>query len=169
VMDSMPRQLMVSVVRSAQPKEKFMSTTQGQGGAAPAATTTNAVRSEGTPAAAPAATPAVDESVTIKRSELSQLIADGIAAHEASKKAELERAAAEEKAKAEQITRSDATALVEAATKPLLAEIEALKGTTVVRSAGTDPAVKAPVGEKQDVFRGAFGSLPFGGRKKAQA
>jgi hypothetical protein len=170
IMDSMPRQLLISVTRSAQPKEIPMSTsqTQGQGGAAtPAAsTTTTGTEVQRAAPAAAAATPAAngDEKITLTRSELATLVRAELAAKETEDKATAEAAKAAEVKRAEEI---------EAATAPLKAEIEKLKGTTVVRSGG-DPAVAAQQagatgGEKKDVFRGAFGALPFGGRKPAQA
>lgn len=149
VMDSLPRQVLVSVARSAQPTEKVMS-------------------KEANNAAGAGATQAQpDMSQYIKREDLATAIAEGIAAAEAARaEAEVKRSA-DEAAKKEaaekeaEVQRSAINAAVEAATKPLVEKIEKLEGATVVRSAPesagtTNVATKE---EKKDVFRGAIPGL----------
>jgi hypothetical protein len=146
VMDSLPRQLLVTVARSAQPKQENEMNKQAEN----QATGANEPKTE-----------------FVTRSELAAAVAEGIKAADAAKQAELKRSADEEaqaKAKAEaddkakEVLRSDITAAVEAATKPLTDEIEKLKGATVVRSDSGDTVVKQGEGKGKatDVFRGCL-------------
>lgn len=146
VMDSLPRQLLVSVIRSATPQlEKPM--TQANSGA--------------NTQAAPA-----QEEKPITRAELAQLVTEGIAAAMKALPAPVARAegaAAEpatpaktETTAAAALTRADvASALAEAMT-PVVDGLKALAGATIVR--GAPEAVPGTVKEaKRDVFDGAFG------------
>lgn len=176
VIDSLPRQMMISVVRSAQPKEISMSTkeTQASGAATTVATPAVAAVVAAPAAAAPAAVaqPATGEDKPIMRSELKGLLREVLAETEADKA----KAAADalEAAKNQPITRADLEKAVVDATKPLQDELAALKGTTVIRSDTGDaavttvaqPAKPAAADEKKDVFRGAFGKVPFANAQK---
>lgn len=154
VMDSLPRQLLVAVVRSAnQPKEKSMTQAQQSG----SATTT-----------APATTAAATET-QITRAEVQTMIQEGIQAavkavteaNSAVQRSEPTPAApaattTEEAAKA--ITREDLTAAMKAVTEPLVEAMKGLQGTTVLRSAPEAmPGAEDP--NKKDVFRGAMPGL----------
>ena len=159
IMDSLPRQVVVAVARSAQPKqENEMKTTDTNNGAG--------------------ANGQESKAQFVTREDLAAAIADGIKAHEASKaeelkrseeakaKAEADAAAAKELAdKAQEVQRSAITEAVKAATEPLVEKIAKLEGQTVVRSATTDPAAKGKTTEKTDVFRGALPGI----RRTAQA
>jgi len=156
LLDSLPRQLLISVATTQRSsKENDMSTTKQ-----PAV---EAQRTE------PAVAPAV---VAVGSPEFNTAVADAVAAEikrredaQAEQEAEevkrkeqeeLDKASLEEQAK---IRRSELEEVVGAATKPLLEQIEALKGTTVVRSQGGDPEankenVKRGTG---DLFKGVFG------------
>lgn len=150
IMDSLPRQVVVAVARSAQPKqENEMKTTDTNNGAG--------------------ANGQENKAQFVTREDLAAAIAEGIKAHETSKaeelkraeeakaKAEAEAAAAKEASdKAQEVQRSAITEAVKAATEPLVEKIAKLEGQTVVRSATTDPAAKGAKPEKQDVFRGAL-------------
>lgn len=146
VMDSLPRQVLVSVARSAQPKQEIEMTKQAEN----QATGANEPKTE-----------------FVTRSELAQAIAEGIKAADDAKAAELKRSEeaaakakedAEAAEKAKEVQRADITAAVAEAVKPLNEEIERLKGQTVVRNDNGDP--KAVVETKtKDVFRGAIPGL----------
>lgn len=159
VMDQLPRQMMVSVVRSAQLQEISMSEKNTPAGGTP---TTAAPTTTATPPATPVAQ--VGDSVTVSRAELASMIAagvaDGLANVEKAKLEEAQRAAAAEAAKP--ITRSDLAAVVAEAVKPMQEEITALKGATVLRSDTPDPKIEqvADKGNVKNVFRGVFGDLP---------
>lgn len=152
VMDSLPRQLLVAVVRSANPtQEKSMTQAQQSGSATttatPATTTT---------------TPAAPET-PITRSEVQSMIQAAVqAATEAAvKRSEPTPAApaattAEEPAKP--ITRDDLTTAIKAMTEPLVEAMKGLQGATVLRSAPEAvPGAEDP--NKKDVFRGAMPGL----------
>lgn len=176
-MDMLPRQVVVSVSRSDKPSgetemKQPATTTQrtdaAPGTAAPAATTPAATN-------APAATtaPAADDvDVTIKRSELTTMVADAVTAALA-KRADDEAAAAAaaEAAKAAApITRSDlTTAIGEAVTTAnaaLIERMDKLEGKTVVRSdAGDGTTTDTTKRNDGDVFAG---SLPGIVRRSAK-
>ena len=159
VMDSLPRQLLVSVVRSANPeKEKMMTAVNN---------------ATGKPEAAPGNTAQAETPIT--RAELPALIAAGIASHlaaEAAKRSDTSVAAtaaaaepapvaavaavAAPAAEGAPLLRSDLKGIMEELMKPVNETLTALKGTTVIRSA---PEQLPAAGEKEvkDVFRGAFG------------
>lgn len=152
VMDSLPRQLLVAVVRSANPtQEKSMTQAQQSGSATttatPATTTT---------------TPAAPET-PITRSEVQSMIQAAVqAATEAAVKRSEPTPAApaatttEEPAKP--ITRDDLTAAIKAVTEPLVDAMKGLQGATVLRSAPEAvPGAEDP--NKKDVFRGAMPGL----------
>lgn len=128
LMDNLPRGLLVSVVRSdnATFLEKENMSTSAGAKPTPAATTSG-------------------ESVTLSRSELQQLVgeavATGIQRHDEAKakaQADAEAAAAAEAEKAETLRRSDLTAVLGDALKPLTDRMDALEGKTVVRSVQGD-------------------------------
>ena len=151
VMDSLPRQLLVAVVRSAnQPQEKSMTQAQQSGSA-----TTTATPATQTP------TPAAPET-PITRSEVQSMIQAAVqAATEAAVKRSEPTPAApatttEEPAKP--VTREDLTAAIKAVTDPLVEAMKGLQGTTVLRSAPEAvPSAEDP--NKKDVFRGAMPGL----------
>lgn len=166
LMDSLPRQLLVSVVRSAQPNlENSMTKAANEGGATTTATPATS---------APAAT-----ALPVTRAEFDAAVAAGVDAALV-KRAEAEKAAAEaataaaaEKAAgaapAAALTRSDLASIFAEGVKPLTDRLEKLEGATIVRSEGTDPVVVQTAEQKaaeaaeakkpENVFRGAFPSL----------
>lgn len=152
VMDSLPRQLLVAVVRSAnQPQEKSMTQAQQSGSA-----TTTATPTTQTP------TPAAPET-PITRSEVQSMIQAAVqAATEAAVKRSEPTPAApaatttEEPAKA--ITRDDLAAAMKAMADPLVEAMKGLQGATILRSAPEGvPVADDP--NKKDVFRGAMPGL----------
>lgn len=155
VMDSLPRQLLVAVVRSANPQPEKKVTQATQSGST-------------TPAAAP-------EDKALTRAEAKTMIDEAVAAAVAAlKPADTTRSEpaaeptkVEEPAKApEVLTRADISAVLADALKPVADRLTVIEGQTVVRSAATDPVVKpAEPKNKDDVFRGALGL----GRKQAAA
>lgn len=185
IMDSLPRQVLTAVARSANSKEQVM-TTQANGGAAPAA------GKEGTEA-----------ELTIKRSDLEKMITDGVAAALAAQKpatTEATRSAPATEAGKEGAPAAAAPAAAEAAApaagtltieairsavaevvKPIDERMAKLEGQTIVRSTGDDPAqtevqrsAKTEVPKNADgstnmneVFRGALPGIS--GRQKRAA
>lgn len=153
VMDSLPRQLLVAVARSANPlKENSMSKQETSG----AATLTTGATT----------TPATEEMV--KRSDVEKMIADALAA--AAPAAKTEPAASTPAQAIETVTRAEMNDTFAKLMKPMadsMAEaVKAMQGVTVVRST-TDPV---PVeGEKKDgkkdVFRGALPGLRLAASK----
>lgn len=159
ILDSLPRTVLVAVVRSASPtKEKLEMTTKTASGANPNTADT-------------------DDNKPVTRSELKALIAEAMAANaqrsepaptpaapttEASKQEGSQTT--EPAAPATAITRDDLVAAAAAAAKeavaPLVERIAQVEGKTVVRSEGSDGALpvageKNKEGGKADVFRGA--------------
>lgn len=130
-------------------------------------------------AASTTAAPAGDEKVTLTRSELATMIADGVKVHmEAEAKRAADEKAAADKAAADAAaaaaaTRSDAgiskeemAAIVAAAVAPLSAKIERMESTAVVRSDADDAGTTTQKPAKEaNVFRGAFGDF---GKKAAE-
>ncbi len=147
IMDSLPRQVMTAVARSAPHKESTMSTTTQAAAATAAAATTEKA----------------DEQVTIKRSELDKMIADAIATNaeqQAAKLAaepvtltrgELDKLLSDAKAAAAAPAKSEAEKLAEVVRSeiaPVAERLAKLEGTTVIRNV-TDPAQ-----EPREVKRG---------------
>lgn len=144
IMDSLPRQLLVSVVRSATtPKENPMSTKDATGGTNPEAK---------------AATP-------LTRADVESIITEVLARSAAKPADPAPEAKPETKvdvpAAPVSLSRSDVADIVAQAIAPVLEGFTKLAGTTVVRSADeqnpTPPEAKA--GAKKDVFRGALSSI----------
>lgn len=141
VMDSLPRQLLVSVTRSANPlKEKVMS--KEASGAAPNQAATETPKTE----------------APLTRADVESMINTAVAA--LAPKTEAAPAAAAEAAPAAVeatvgLTRADLTAAFSDALKPLAERMEKLEGTTVVRSAPEQLPEKKEV-KKEDLFRGAL-------------
>ena len=170
VMDALPRQVMLLVSRAAETPKQESNTM----------TTTN----QGAAAAAPAATAAQTDTVTISRSELSALIAEQVKAAtvapatttEAKRSDEAAAAAAPAAGEAAAaptsteapaaaaapaaatVTRSDLEAVVAAALAPVMAKVDEINNTVIVRSDGGDPSKQVQV--KRSVFAGAIPGLP---------
>lgn len=166
LMESLPRQLLVSVVRSATPNSENHMTqkTPGDGG-----TSTQATAQPATPA------PAAPEAVT--RADLDQFRKDLLAEIGAlvTRSAEPETPAtepAESAAPATEpapasLTRSDVDTLLAEKLQPLSEAVEKLSGLTVVRSEGDTagkPGAKTNAKREDTVFRGAI----FGNVKPAE-
>ena len=152
VLDSLPRQLLVSVVRSANPQQESLMSKAESG----AANTNAAAKEEAKEAPVTA-----KETDTLNRADVQTMIDTAVAAA-------LRAAAApkEEEKPAEPaapITRADVAAAMAEAMKPLNERLEALAGTTVVRSGTVETTPKAGEKVEQDVFRGAIPGL----RRKA--
>ncbi len=157
ILDSLPRQLLASVVRSAantQPEKEM--TKANEGGTTPEATVVNN-----------AAAPAAPVAAALSRDDINAMIQDGIKqgieAFRASQTPEAiaaAAAAAEAAEAAKPVTRSDMSKLVEDAVKPLADQLAKVTGQTVVRSANDgEQTPVAPVAEKKnasEMFRGAF-------------
>ena len=154
VMDSLPRQLLVSVVRSSNHQPENTMTTEKT--------------------TAPAQEAPADDTTPLTRADVAALIEAGVVAAllarsepaPAGTAAPTETAAPAAAAIAEedkQLTRADFKALVEEVVKPLNDAVEQLKGITVVRSAPEQvPAAEEKV---KDVFRGSFPGLRAGTSK----
>lgn len=158
VMDSLPRQLLVSVVRSANLNLERPMIKDDKSGAGGDNKST---------------TPPVVDNTPLTRSDVATMIADGIAA---GFKAQADATAAEALKRADEtpkepvatettppaaeapLTRSDFKAMVEEAVKPINEAVEQLKGITVVRGSG-EPTQEAKKEVKQDVFRGSIPGL----------
>lgn len=164
LLDTLPRQLLISVAttqRSA--KEKDMSTTAKP--AATAAATTEAQRSEPAPApvaltvGSPEFTAAVGEAVAAELKRREDEAAETAAAEV--QRTEAETAAATQATEQAAIRRSEIVDAVKAVTEPLLAQIEELKGTTILRTAAADPKLAAQVAQRSEdtVFKGIFGNI----------
>lgn len=167
--DSLPRQVMASVIRS-DTKESTTMSKENQTQAAPAA----------------------DEKVTLTRAELAELVKESVA-----KELEVQRAAAPaatDPAAATQtaapaqaaapaatetavVTRADMVEAMKEVVAPLVERVAGLEGKTVLRSEGDDPATKKAVKRTDHlnadgsvnmakVFRGAISGLP--GRRHAE-
>lgn len=173
ILDSLPRTVLVAVARSAsQPKESTGMTTKHEGGAS-------------TPTPAPAAG-TQDSPTPVTRADFEQLVATvgGLSAainkiteaqqvSRSDAPAETPAAAPSEttpEPAAVTITRADVEEAVKAAVsavaEPLVKRLDALEGTTVLRSDSGDGKITATnqpnaTGTKKDVFRGAtvFGGL----------
>lgn len=163
LMESLPRQLLVSVVRSSSPLlENHM--TQKTTGTAPQT------------AATPATTPAPTEAVTradldALRASIVEEVTNALRSASAAPAAAADPAtpdpAAADQAAAN-LTRADVDAILGEKLKPLSDAVEKLSGLTVVRSEGDttgkpDPTKNAK--RSDDVFRGAF----FGTQKTPAA
>lgn len=193
IMDSLPRQLLVSVERSAQlTKEKTMSKAGNEGGATTkAAGTVAGVARAGEVAATTTGAPATEVAGAgaeadkpMTRADIDKMIADGIAAGLQRAGIKSPEQTAEEKATEAQTTlvRNAVKAGVDEALKPVMERMTALEGSTVVRSGAGDPATRTPAeqavvdkaagvegkGGKADVFRGAIPGIG-GNRSKAAA
>ena len=157
VMDSLPRQLLVSVVRSANPKleSKMTQANSGTGTETKAATdSTPLTRAD------------VESMVTTAVTTALQARADADAAAIAATQAAADAAAIAATQAADPtnapLTRADLKTIVDEAVKPLNETIEQLKGVTVLRSAGEQNSETVKSGKKEtttDVFRGAFPAL----------
>jgi len=151
LMDSLPRQLLASVVRSANPSispEKVM---------------TQETKATATEAKVEAQAEVVKTEVvaasteTFTRADVQKMIADALAAQTVARAAEPKaevKAEAQVEVKAEAVSRADLTAAITAVVGPMTDAIKALQGTTIVRSAQEAIPVKED-GKTQDVFRGA--------------
>lgn len=166
LMDSLPRQLLVSVVRSAQPQLEKEMTEANKGGA---------------PSATPAQTPAMltREDIAAAVAEAVKPLAERLEKVERAdpaKPAEPATTVVTEPAPAGVVlTRADVMSAMTEVVKPLADRMDALEGTTIVRAAPGDAAV-TPVdpaaaasklaADKKDgtIFRGALGLT---GRKTA--
>lgn len=165
VMDSLPRQLLVSVVRSANHKMESKMTTAQNGG--------TGTDSKAVAEATPITRAEVDILVSKAVADALQARADAETA-EATQRAD-EKAAADAAALAAAaaivdapLTRADLKAIVDEAVKPLNEAVEQLKGVTVLRSAG-EQNHELGKGMKQetttDVFRGALPGLRAADKK----
>ena len=166
LMDSLPRQLLVSVVRSANPQQEKELTKQVSGEATPEAN------------AQPVEAKTVVEA-PLSRADVATMITEAVAAALAAKPAatetEAQRAApAAVAAPAAQVvelalSRADIAAAVAEALAPVMKEVTELKGATLLRSAPEatpTPAAPKTKGEQEnEVFRNAF-SFPTHPRKK---
>lgn len=157
VMDSLPRQLLVSVVRSANPLSKEQSMTKQTSGAA-----TNEAKPDDTKNSA---APEGDKPLT--RSDVSEMIRSAVEAALAAKTTTGSTEPAKEEKTAEPaaapLTRSDIESVVGKALTdalaPVKAQVEQLAGTTVLRSEGEAKAgEKVEAGDKKstDIFRGSL-------------
>lgn len=154
VMDSLPRQLLVSVVRSANPEKEKTTMTKKTGDAG-----------NQTEATAPATEVATPEAA-LTRADVTEIVKTAVAealkekteTTQRSDKSEVAAEVVTPVAESEKpLTRADMKALVEEITKPLTDSVEALKGITVVRgSTGQEQSGKEVV---KDAFRGAFPGL----------
>lgn len=166
LLDSLPRQLLVAVVRSAQPQlENSM---------------TQATASGATNPAPAAATPAADEK-QLTRADIAKMISDGVAeglkAAAAPAATTTAAAVAAPAATEGTLTRADITSAVTDVIKPLAERMEKLEGSTIVRAAPVDPAVTntntqaepKTIDGKGDnnIFRGALGSIVKSARAAA--
>lgn len=161
LLDTLPRQLLISVAttqRSA--KENDMSNTAKP--AATAAATTEAQRTEA--AAAPAVgspefATAVGAAVAAELQRREDA-ANALAAEEVQRTAdeEVKKTAAATEA---EVRRSELVDAIKTVTEPLLAQIEELKGTTILRSEAADPKLAAEKVQRteNDVFKGVFGNI----------
>lgn len=154
VMDSLPRQLLVSVVRSANlSQEKQMTQKQPSGSTTPAATT-----------------PETKEVQTLTRADVQEVVKSMLPEMVTALRAAITEGAAPAKtegtppaneASTETISRADLAAAFAEGMKPLADAIQALQGQTVVRSAhnSDDGNKEEGEGKTKDVFRGAFPGL----------
>lgn len=152
VMDSLPRQLLASVVRSANPKQEKSMTQAQQSGSTPST-----------------ATPATPET-PITRSEVQTMIQEGI---QAAVKAAMEAAPAVQRSEptpaapaapateeaAKIITREDLAAAMKTLAEPLVEAMKGLQGVTVLRSSPEAIPGEEDPKKPKDVFRGAFAGL----------
>lgn len=160
VMDSLPRQLLVAVVRASKVQAVPQANTS-----ATQDTPTTPLENSMTTEAQTGTTAAVTEAV-LTRAEVQTMISEAVQALAvtATPTAAVATAAATEATATpatDTLSRADLTAALTAATAPLLEEIKALKGVTVVRSApeAVVAAVEDDKKKSTDVFRGAFGNL----------
>lgn len=157
VLDSLPRQLLVSVVRSANPTSEKPMTQQTNGGASNPATATNPNAAD-TPAA------------NLTREDVAGLIKEGLAefaktlAPSALVRSE-EPAKTETPPAAESLTRADVQKMISDGSASILEEIKKLQGSTLVRSAPEGTQTQTATNQRRDVFDGAFG-LPRHTAKK---
>lgn len=171
IMDSLPRQLLVSVVRSAQPQLENVMTKANEGGA---------------PTPAGASTPA-NQPTALTREDVASIVTEAVKPL-ADRLEKVERSAkggeggepAPEPAAADKpLTRADITGALSEVLKPVTERLDKLEGTTVVRNDGSDPTTTAATptpaktaaeldAAKKDgtIFRGAFGPI-VGRRNKA--
>lgn len=164
VMDSLPRQLLVSVVRSAKPQLEKQMTQQQQGGSNGSA----ASNTPTTPTQAPTTAALTRDDVKAMLKEMTpELVVALRDALAAAPKVEPATPAATtttaEPAKTETLTRADLASAFGEAIKPLVDTVKELQGTTVVRSAADNDQANQNGGDDKnkpkDVFRGAFSGL----------
>jgi hypothetical protein len=154
VMDSLPRQLLVSVVRSANPRKETAMTKATSGTATPEAKPEDKTAPE-----------------TLTRSDVQTMITEAVAAALAAKPVarsdEKPEAKPEEKPAAPVVlTRADFQEMLSAVVTPLAEKVEKLGSTTVLRSADEQKVERNDADDKddkkdkkKDVFRGAFPGL----------
>lgn len=167
VMDSLPRQLLVSVVRSANPQLEIKMTTQANSGTGTevkaVADNTPLTRSDVETLVAAAVSAALQARADTEAAESKKRTDDKAAADAAAALAGTQATVVEVP-----LTRADFKAFVEEAVKPLNDAVEQLKGVTVIRSAG-EQNIEAAKGLKQettkDVFRGALPGLRAAGKQ----
>lgn len=157
VLDSLPRQLLVSVVRSANPTSEKPMTQQTNGGAsnpAPANTT-----------------PPAETQATLTREDVTSAIKEGLAefaktlAPAAFQRSEEPPAKVETPPNADTLTRGDVEKMISTGNASILEELKKLQGSTLVRSAPEGTPAPAATNQRKDVFDGAFG-LPRHTAKK---
>jgi len=151
VLDSLPRQLLVSVARSANPQQEKEMTKATESGTA----TNQAVE--------PKTEPKTEAALT--RADIQGMIDAAVAAAAKPAVPAVEPVAIPVAEPAAALTRSDLTTAFTEVVKPLVERLDALEGTTIVRSSPEPEPVKVESKEKtEDVFRG---SLPgVAGRRK---
>jgi phenylpyruvate tautomerase PptA (4-oxalocrotonate tautomerase family) len=161
VMDSLPRQLMAEVARSANPLQQEQPMTQATSGAATPEAKPNVTEATAAPvaAAAPAETP-------VTRAELATMVAEAVTAALAQRAAAPATPAAAPAAVVAApvaeagITRADLAAAFAEAMKPLAEKVETLASQTVLRSAEEQVAAAPAADSKEkDVFRGTVPGL----------
>lgn len=161
LMDSLPRQLLVSVVRSAQPKlEKTMKTNDAAGGANNQPADVKPAAGTGTEAALTRA-----DAELIARTAAETAVAAMQTAASAATPTPAAPAVAPAAAVEQPLTRADLKSVVDEALKSVDDRIKAIEGTTVLRSDSGDAAqttaaqAAAGDGKAKNVFRGVFGGF----------
>lgn len=172
LLDTLPRQLLISVAGTQRSEKEHDMTTAAQ--QAQGAKRSDAPAAEAAPAPVMVAvgSPEFNEAVGVAvAAELQRAEEAKTKQAEEAQRAEDQKKADDEAAEAQAtIRRNEITEAVKAAVGPLQEEIAALKGTTVVRSEGESTTKKTPVKRSEgDIFKGCLGITRSSARADASA